>query len=785
MKKALCSIIAVLLLFSISLSCAEIHLGEMQDASQEEGSLEQLSGALSGNNLIPDEENLISSDLAASGSTVWQIAGSEIICTNVISQEEIARIALTEMYNGEIGKAALQAAGFPFETEYVPNWFSLISHHEAGVWLCMALKDEMNTLHVFLYDLALSDQSIRITGVMDKTKLLSQFFDEGSNWLEIDMINNGDDAVIIAALDQGFQFNLFCYSPENDQLASLGSRLLLQCTAAVPNGSDLLLVGPSIESTNTLVLTPLQIQSGNFGDPVSIEVDFDPSAAFNFAWNQEEHTLFFTVNNSAYKVNPDSGEKPVPFFVLENEPLPNRLGLIVGNKYILYAQDGSLLHIDTHSELKSTRIQISDASGNASLPEIAPEYNHAQMTYYVTVSVCEDENLFLEYLLNQSTDNDIYVVTLNSDVYHAIKDRGYYIDLSGSEVIRKAVEDMPEVIRNAVSSGETLAALPISVYNECLSLNVKALQKLTGLSRAEIPTDWPSFLRLLNQMAKDGTLLENTQYTVLDSAHTASDLKQQLFTQIMSDCLLWMNRNQADPDAIPSILLPVLQAFNEIDWNGFGLPEEAPEDITWLLSNEQVPLLSIIQPEIAVMALEDGVEYWPLSMNSDSDRLIPQTVFAMVINPWSSHPKGAQAFMEFAWEHLDILPKMSLCLSMNEPVQNTTYSEDSAYLEQLLSFYDETIADATGAEAEAMRRERDELAAFLEEYRLNAQWLTSEKSIRDYRALNNQFELAAPEFWSVDNEDSAVLQFLDGMMPAEQFVVQYVETMKTARLEGY
>ena len=172
-------------------------------------------------------------------------------------------------------------------------------------------------------------------------------------------------------------------------------------------------------------------------------------------------------------------------------------------------------------------------------------------------------------------------------------------------------------------------------------------------------------------------------------------------------------------------------------------------------------------------------------MNSSCDRLIPQAVSVMIVNPWSAQAEGALAFMEYAWDNLDILAKMSLCQSMNDPVENTAYDEDIAYLEQLASVYRNSIANMeTDEEAASLQLELDELEDFINEYRTNAVWLASEESIAEYRALSSQMALAVPEFWSADEEDAAVLQFLDGMITADQFVSQYVNTLKMSILES-
>ena len=106
---------------------------------------------------------------------------------------------------------------------------------------------------------------------------------------------------------------------------------------------------------------------------------------------------------------------------------------------------------------------------------------------------------------------------------------------------------------------------------------------------------------------------------------------------------------------------------------------------------------------------------------------------------------------------------------MNEPVENPSYEEDIAYLEQLASSYRTGIAGTdTNEEAALLQQELDDLESFIGQYRENAVWLASEASIAEYRALSAQMVPAptVPEFL---NETDAVQQFLAGIISADQF----------------
>ena len=755
MKKTILFALSFILLF---VSCAGAESPVSAELIPEDPAVPELfSEPVQDESSDPEEDLFISFSIAASGNLVWRIAGTEIVCADAAVRQDTASLSVDELFESEAGSLFADRI-------YGLRYLSLAARDENSVWLCATLTDEGNTSRILLFSLTMSENQIAVSSVTE-AGFLSPFLSADSDWLEIDITGCEDETLLIAALDQEHTFHLFSCRPADETVTDLGTESLMLCQAAVPYGSDILLAGFSLNEDNALDLTLLPLSGEERTLLTTVEIGSEPFNTANFAWSPAENRLYYTLRNSAYRVSPETGEPPVPFAVTNQAPVLNRLGVIAGDAYILYAEDGSLIYNDLHAELTASRVRIADAAGNESLPDLAAGFNGIQDDYYITVAAYDGETL----VPDPSDDIDIYVVSTDSDAWNILKNRDSFTNLAVSETLRSAAADMPESIRALVCDDERLAGLPLYTENNCLVLNVPVMQALTGLSREKIPTDWPGFLRLLSQLSGSGILAENPQYTVFDSVYSAGELKEILFAWILNDCLLRTESGNASIDSLPAILLPALQEFSTVAWDNLGLPEEEALDPDMEQADEQIPLLTVVQPEIAVMAMEDGMEYWPLSADSTGERLISQTVYVLVINPGSSRPAGALAFAEYAWNNLDILAKMSLCQSMNEPAENPSYEEDIAYLEQLASSYRISIAGAeTNEEATLLQQELDDLESFLGQYRENAAWLASEASIAEYRALSAQMvpAPAVPEFL---NETDAVQQFLAGIISADQF----------------
>ena len=701
---------------------------------------------------VPEDDAFLSLSIAASGTQVWRIAESEIICADAAAGQDTAALSID-------GLLSTQASILLQDKPYSLHYAGLCARDENSVWLCTALTDEEDGLRILLLSLTAAGNRISVDSVTD-AGVLSPFFSD-TEWLEIDLTGCGSGQILIAALDQEHVFHLFSYHPADGTLTDLGTEPLMFYQAAIPYGPDILLAGISTDEENALDLTLLPLSGAERRPLTTIGIDSDPFNTANFAWSPEDNLLYYTLRNSAYRADPETEEPSVPFAVTGQAPALNRLGVIAGGKYILYAEDGTLLCQDLHAELSAARIRIADCTGNETLPDIAASFNSEQDDYYITVSSCDEESLILP------EDYDIFVSSADSGLWTDLKNRYFLSDLSGNEILRSAVADMPGRIQSLVYSSQALSGIPVHTESTCLALNIPALQSLSGLSREELPTDWPGFLHLMNHLAAGNILAQNPQYILSDISYTADELKEMLFAWLINDSLLQIKYSGASIDTLPAVLLPALREFSSVPWDNLGLPEEDPE---MLSDGKKTPLLTAVQPEIAVMSMEDGMEYWPLSIAPEGERLISQTVSVMSVNPGSSLAEGALAFMEYAWNNLDILDKMSLSASMNEPVENPSYDEDIAYLEMLVSSYQDSIINAeTDEEAASLREELDELEDFLTDYRENAFWLASRESIGNYRALSVQLipDPAVPEF--LNDTDEIQQQFLEGAISPDQF----------------
>ncbi len=768
MKKALCLLLSVLLcLLSVS------SLGEQGEAVDKD-SLEESGGNMS--DAIGAGE-YVCVDLAVTGSVLWRIQGGTILCEDISAGTTAASLPISEL----LVRAGTAEAG----EEVFYTYIGLVSWGE-NVLLCVPRVGEEGCV-IPLMEAGLENGEIVLRQVYDATEQLGSFFNAQAIWNEVDLLPAGG-GLYVGALDRNFDFHQYLYLPADGTLKELGTTSLMTSRAAVPWETDLMLVGNDEGEEVNFEILRMGIPSGE-KEPIDGFSTGSTEPPFNFAFNEAENTLYYTVGNAAYRYVLGSGTEPEPFAVIQEEPAPARLGAVVGDRYCVQTMTGSVCTADLHGTLSVTRIIVSDIMGDESVANAAGIFNVSHPDVFVSVRGGEEEENVLNAMLSGSSDVDLYVIGSNTDTYEALKARGYLADLSTEEALSSVAANMPPAMGTVILKDGKLCALPVYAENTCLMLNVPGFCEVGGLSPEELPTDWPGFLEMLRRFAEDGVLVDNDDWSLGETFLTPDMFRTEVFRWIMNDVWAWLQQDRSRLDRLPMVLTPLLHAFEAVDFGGLGFQETFYRDSDGFLSGDEgkALLTEMGNPEISVMDLNPGMAFWPLALTEQDNREVSQTLSLIIVNPNSAHIREAVSFLETAWGAVDPMIRMMLDTTLTEPIVNDTYNEDIAYFEMMIPEYQKRIAAAESeGEAEALSNELAEMLAFMEEYKQFGQWYVSEDSIATYRVIEPFVLPSAREFWSVDEEDDAVLQYLDGMIGAEMFVSQLQSAMRMRQLEmGY
>ena len=182
-----------------------------------------------------------------------------------------------------------------------------------------------------------------------------------------------------------------------------------------------------------------------------------------------------------------------------------------------------------------------------------------------------------EAMMNQSDAVDIYAVSVNSEDYAALLDRGYLADLSASKTLSDTVSQMYPSIQQVVMKDGALMALPLEMYTNCMSYNPAAMQKL-GLTEDDMPKTWIQFLQFLQ---KAPGLVGDTGVSVFEKYMTQDDARLNLFYNMLNSYMLYLTKTDGVEMSFDTdIMRNLLAEFDKIDWTAFGLMESYDDEDT-------------------------------------------------------------------------------------------------------------------------------------------------------------------------------------------------------------
>ena len=768
MKRWTALLLAVLLCFGSAAAESPDDEPEVQELEETavlgtEGELQALSAE------EPDQRATECFDLAVFEDTLWYFADGSVCC-GTATGELTASLPLPEL---------IALSGDASLPEDAPMSLYILSRG-TGVTLCaVAHTDDGFTARAL--ELALENGAITVRSAADWTAALDPFFAPEQGWLQVLMFSFGN-RLCVEALDASFTQQIWTVDPETPgSEAKVAELPFFLYGGLLPLESELLLIRLAAEEEPLYEAVRLDPDSGaeTLLSTFPLPAEDEP---VRFAFDPETDTLFFTLGNAAYRCPCGPDGTPEAFAVFPEAPTYNSRGALTGGRYAVVSESGALMTLDRNAALSAQMLYLTNVDAASGMTEAAAAFNASHPEAFVSVEEGGEESEVLSALLSGSAAKDLYVLSANTGAWTAIRSRGYAADLDGSALLTELSAQLPPAVAARVLQDGHLKAFPVSAEASCPILNVNSLCALTGLTREELPTDWPGLLALIRRLADEGLITGAGNLAFSESFYTPYTFRQDLFAWILRDCLQWLELEGSSLSRLSDVLVPVLQAFDAIDFTRLGFLDEGSQDTA---AGNQGWLMMMGQPEIAVLDMKPGEEFWPLSMEAGGPRVIPQSASILMINPYSANQEAALAFVESVWSSLDPLTKMTLNGSLNEPVVNQAYQSDLAYFRDMIVEYDAALAAQENEDDKAIiQAEKEELEAFMADYRENAQWSASEASIAAYRKLEPLMRPALPEFWSVDEEDVAVVQYLDGLISAEAFASELTSALEMARLEG-
>lgn len=356
-----------------------------------------------------------------------------------------------------------------------------------------------------------------------------------------------------------------------------------------------------------------------------------------------------------------------------------------------------------------------------------------------------------------SKDDSVDLFCLFSDGgLGKIKEKGLFADLSVSQTLRSAKDDLYPSIARRLSGGESeLMAWP--VYME--SWFTRADRELLGKYGFDTPETFDALIELLPKIAASGMLQEEGARMFDIMPYSREDMLAYFIQQY----LFAMDSAGQKPDFSNKDVMRILQKITE------NIPVEDPnpsEDGT------ESPLFSLatVSSEISDELLAG------FGISKDQPPAVWSRILVMVVNPFSTHKEEAISYLEFLSKNRG-RDGYAMYASMKDPLPNP---QALAEIEALQSKLDAFQAQQEGSKLdEAIAQTKAELKE-LEASR----YLVSPESIARYQTLAGQLYISE-DASLLYNDDlrSVIAQLAQGNIGLEGFAERMNQLVKLIYLE--
>ncbi len=322
---------------------------------------------------------------------------------------------------------------------------------------------------------------------------------------------------------------------------------------------------------------------------------------------------------------------------------------------------------------------------------------------------------------------DVLGLGTSYDPVQRLIDKGYALDLSGSEKLTALVDSMYPALKEVLMRDGKLYAVPINIYGNGLTVNLTAWEAL-GYTEEELPTTFMELMDIAEDWLDDFDE-DDYEYNFFNGTGIKSTLLRMMMENFVNYCI-----REGEPFAFDG---PVFQKLmHRIDAIDFSVAEDVYDaqsdddpDAFWSKESLFIDYSSPFDIQYAQSrygSYESRSLF--LSLDEGLEPVVPAELTVMIVNPRSAHVEQAILYLEnlvdyyapekenvvFFPEHnepvLDIgrerdikvytqtVEGLKKDLEKAEPENRANIQENLKYFENILAIREENIYAVTEAD---------------------------------------------------------------------------------------
>lgn len=400
-----------------------------------------------------------------------------------------------------------------------------------------------------------------------------------------------------------------------------------------------------------------------------------------------------------------------------------------------------------------------------------------------------DVETITQGMITGSNSADVLMLYMQSGAFGILRDKGYCVDLSSSEVLMEAVSAMyPQMVKDLLKDGK-LYAVPASMGVYVDYAYYPSVLEAVGLSEEDLPTTWKEMLDFIERWEKEIAPDWEDDYDLFDQT---GSLYNSLFSNIFGaqvlegedneDGLLHFNTT-AFVDTLKRLeeIRPLLEQMSEGDdtiggvyyYDDMGMPSSL---LTTYYS--ALPYNSHNGDNYSAKPLL-------LKVSEDSDYTIGGQMSVYFVNPNSANKELATEFLEYVVQHMESRTKILLNPDANEPVETSYYASSMKYAQENLESIQRDYEEAAEEDKADLKESLDSMQRWID-YIEEDRWDVSVQDIANYREVAPYVIISTNAWASGDmtNASNAMQRYMDGNMDAEQFAKEFDRIVTMMQMEN-
>lgn len=381
-----------------------------------------------------------------------------------------------------------------------------------------------------------------------------------------------------------------------------------------------------------------------------------------------------------------------------------------------------------------------------------------------------------EAVLTGSLEVDILVMDGGFFDLDKLMDKGYLLDLSGSDTIRQHVADIAPNLRAAFTRGERIHAVPAGLSLMPMAVHPAAMEAL-GLS---VPASITGLIDLAEQWL-GGPARQQTDYIFLAHEDNLKTALQGLVISSHVDNMLGTGQELTFDTPLFRGLMARLEG---LDTRGRDSGE------SW----EKLPL---IEPAVQAEPRfppghgpggDRDFRYLVLPMEEGQPAAVQANVSLVAVLATSQHQEAAQRFVEAFIQAQHPVDQAVYKPQATAAIENLDYQAGIKRHQEEIDQLAAQVQQAEGFDRSRLEHRLDRAKQMLHEYEASARYLITEEELAIFHQLLSQSYirtgLADTLHKAIWDEQELPSQYMEGAISLDQLIVQLDEKLRLIRMEN-